>query len=1723
MLRLVTAAFAVGLLLSASAVSARCGIAANESTIYGYTSLSGSRCTTLEELEAELRGSQMPLAANAFTIPGAFDRQAVVANLDYRPYGALGSGASVLTGPPVATTSTWRVYVKNWPPVSPLAACTIAGCGSEGCVSPELERQRLQCQLDVTWAADARYCWARTAPVSLSGSVTRFARVNGIGAESGALLYAPASSTSNDSGASFSVALQSCATRQDGGMAGTRATQTVNWGIARQDNVSCGAGAGVNGAANSPETACQAGFNKTLLVAPRFTQTPTPCSEGNPCFVGNGNKAAHEAVFRHGRIAFDLHYTSLRQLRNYGSLDTNWSHSFARRLLTEWSHPGHLGTNPETSPIAEVTTVFVQDEQPTLEVYRRDGSLPAGVFRATTRVGRTLRYTEDGTTPPYYELTYEDGRRERYDRAGRLTGVLHRDDPSLDLTITWRGRTIVAEPNVETAHLEEAFWRIDRVTDASGRYASFDYADVRLQRLDRITADDGTELARFVYDPDGRLVNLLRFGKSRTFLYNEPGHLGVSASVRGSWLTGILDEDGRRYASYTYDEWGRATASWHGIDAGRVDITYPLNPDGTQDDSRAIVRTPSLRETTYTFAANHPYRAPASVTDQAGTVQFEYHPSTFLLTAHTDRRGTRTEIAYDADGSRERVRTEAKGLPEQRRRERDWDYALGRLTAERLYADPPAGPRTLLSDRRFHYAPGTGQLIRTERVDPVDGRVRATEFTYCSAADVATPATGCARVGQLKRIDGPRSDVADVTDYVWYTADSLGGCGSVAGPCARKGDLRTVTNALGQTTEIVAYDRAGRPVRVRDPNGTLTDYTYHPRGWLRTRTVRANADGSASAADAVTTLDYDESGNVTKLISPDNGAALTYVYDDAHRLISVRDALGNRIVYTLTSHGDRRAERRFSAASANVWQVMREYDELNRLVREIDALNRPVLRLERDDPAAGILNGYDANGNPRHSVDGRDVATEQRYDGLNRLVKTLQDVTGTGTSANAQTQFAYDAADRLTGVTDPDGVATGYVYDGLGDLRQETSRDAGNRSFVYDLAGNRIGETDARGISTTHVYDALNRRTDTFYPDLSRRVRRDYDLPDTTTGCPASYPKGRLSRITDASGVTTYCYDRRGNVVRKRWAAAGGATQQVDYRYDKVDQLSSVTYPGGAVVSYLRGGDGRISGVQWQPTAGSAVTPLVSQVSHAAFGPLTSLTFGNGRQLAKRYDRNFAIDQIESTLPGGLVLDIDTDVLGNVTQIATALGAAPQRRYDYDPLNRLTHLRDGAGAALETFTYSPTGDRTSKQLGATAPQTYTYQPNTHRLAATGSAARSYDANGNTTGIAGISPYPLVYDDTNRLTQVAVDGVGSRADYGYTYNGLGQRTGKSAPDAAIDTVYDEAGLRLVDIHWTLDCGSSESLRAGTGPAATCTRIPNGRTEYIYLDGLPVAVARYAAGSTAAQLSYLETDHLGTPRVAVDAATQAIQWKWDLLATAFGDHPATVPPGGFALNLRYPGQYYDAETGLHYNRYRDYQPLTGRYVQADLIGLDGGINLYSYVDGRPLNGTDRLGLACDDRGCWNTPEEAAAIAANDPYSYYSLACKGGDPYACRAYEVATNTGEGLRGLLSSVTNWKLSLGMAKRIPTGCPDYAMKEIIIQNMQKVRVDLAKRRFAQLAGFGPDNPVIVTRESISRFHQEVFELNGASAHDFGGDLWDMGRYFGTLVIYDWCESPACR
>ncbi len=169
---------------------------------------------------------------------------------------------------------------------------------------------------------------------------------------------------------------------------------------------------------------------------------------------------------------------------------------------------------------------------------------------------------------------------------------------------------------------------------------------------------------------------------------------------------------------------------------------------------------------------------------------------------------------------------------------------------------------------------------------------------------------------------------------------------------------------------------------------------------------------------------------------------------------------------------------------------------------------------------------------------------------------------------------------------------------------------------------------------------------------------------------------------------------------------------------------------------------------------------------------------------------------------------------------------------------------------------------------------------------------------------------------------------------YSYNALGQRVQKTSPTGTTLFVYDPQGRLLGEY------------------------LPSGQRvqETVWLGDIPVATV----GSS--RISYIWADHLGTPRQITDPASKQILWRWD--GEPFGNSLADEDPSKtgktFSYNLRFPGQYFDKETGKHYNYFRDYDPATGRYIESDPIGLAGGINTYGYVEGNPIKYSDSMGL-------------------------------------------------------------------------------------------------------------------------------------------------------------------
>lgn len=347
---------------------------------------------------------------------------------------------------------------------------------------------------------------------------------------------------------------------------------------------------------------------------------------------------------------------------------------------------------------------------------------------------------------------------------------------------------------------------------------------------------------------------------------------------------------------------------------------------------------------------------------------------------------------------------------------------------------------------------------------------------------------------------------------------------------------------------------------------------------------------------------------------------------------------------------------------------------------------------------------------------------------------------------------------------------------------------------------------------------------------------------------------------------------------------------------------------------------------------------LLKSVIYEPFGPNGGWTWGNStigtpNTHTRIHDLDYRTARVTSDLPqSGSQAYFDKqftwDVNSRITSIEDLANSALDAIYGYDSLDRMTSASQGAAAW--GYTYNGTGDRLSATAGA-ASTTYGYFTGTHRLQSLSGAQSktyTYDAAGNMTS-DGTTIW--AYGGSNRPTQ-----AGST---NFLVNALGQRVKKTTGSSAVRFVYDEGG-RL----WGEYDAAGALLQ-----------------ETVWLDDLPVATLR-DNGSGGTSIYYVHPDHLGTPRAITRAVDNQVVWRWDN-TEPFGNSAPNENPSGlgvFEYNLRFPGQYFDVETGKHYNYFRDYDPRIGRYIESDPLGIDGGLNTYAYVRNSPLMLTDPKGL-------------------------------------------------------------------------------------------------------------------------------------------------------------------
>ncbi len=617
------------------------------------------------------------------------------------------------------------------------------------------------------------------------------------------------------------------------------------------------------------------------------------------------------------------------------------------------------------------------------------------------------------------------------------------------------------------------------------------------------------------------------------------------------------------------------------------------------------------------------------------------------------------------DSGNKLTETRAAGTPD----EVTTSYAYNDKNKVELISMPSVVLEDHSRDTSMTYDARGNMLTREEQGYSRDSSPvsRTTSYTYDS-------------YGRITSIDGPRIDVSDVISMTYYPNEPAYG--------NNRGFLQSVTNALGHTVRYDQYNGFGQAELIEDANNIVTELRYDARGLLAER----------STAGLATAYTYDPAGTLQSVTLP-GSRIITYLYDDAGRVGAISDTLGNTIEYSYDSEGRKTAQQIRDPEGALTASVNYEYDEAGRLHKTINP-----------DSSAEQLD-YDEVNNLIGRINGLNQLTGYTYDPLNRLTRIDEANGGT-------TTFAYDSHGNQASVTDAEGNTTTFTYDDFGNRLSRTSPDSGVTTYSYDPAGNLTGKSDANANAVGYGYDGLNRLIYINYADASASVEYTYDQ--------GSNAIGRLSSLSDGTGSSVYTYNEFGSLTAET-RTGNDQSFTTFYDYNVNQELISITYPSGRTVAYERDGIGSVTRVT---SSYQGNTTVVSEsIARLPFGPISTMTLGNGLALSNSYDQQY---RLTSAAAGSIYNKNYTYLLtGQVEAIADLLDGSRSQSFSYDEIGRLTGA-DGSYGGLG-YTYDQVGNRLSMTAG-TRLTNYTYAPGSNRLdqvSGEQSTAYSYDGAGNT--------------------------------------------------------------------------------------------------------------------------------------------------------------------------------------------------------------------------------------------------------------------------------------------------------------------------------------------------------------------------------------------------------
>ncbi len=1082
--------------------------------------------------------------------------------------------------------------------------------------------------------------------------------------------------------------------------------------------------------------------------------------------------------------------------------------------------------------------------------------------------------------------------------------------------------------------------KIVEKVNAHGEKISFSYVN---GKLDKVTDPYGKYLKLYwngsvvsqVIVPGNKTYNYNYLSSSRLQTVNFPNNTGSTKyhyedSNRTTKITGVSYND-IRFSTNSYNSAGKVIRSGRQSGVNESTFTYSQNQTKEKNAKGAetIYNYQKINGNVKLVSVNRP----SSASCIAATASTVYNSDGYPI-EKKDWEGKSEKLAYNEKGQiLSRVTKDNKLYHYFRNTD-------NQITKIDFYASASsscvagtfcaAGSSTKLSStENTYYAVSHAAKRRLKSstiiqyaVNGLPYQQRTTNYTYTLNGTKLTST----------KIDGPLAGSSDaITTYY----DSLG-------------NISKIVNGLGHQTLFGNYDARGLVGYSIDPNGTRTNFTYDDRGRL------IQTDELLDAGIQSTIIEYNRFSEVSKIISS-SGSYIEYLYDNFGRLKKQRlpDTRGNNFAV---------------GTQAEYEYIEYLYDNLNNLSGTLTAteIHKRVpqntggprkpggiiwvdeisvdthvstsdtydslgyLHFSSGNNGQKLTYSYDKNSRVKTMTDALNRLTTYQYDSAGRKIKEIR-------PDNKFITFNYDHYGYLSSVTDPGGKITTYKNNSFGEKISVNSPDSGVTNYTYDIAGQLTNVARNDGTSVSITYDAIGRIKTT--STTGSNISYTYDS--------CSHGIGKLCRVDDISGFTTYQYNDQGKVTHLTSNVDGSNFTQ-SFSYDSFGRLLQTNYPGGYKVKYSYDSADRINKIE--AYVNGVWKTVISSTDYLPFGTATGFGYGNGVWTNRSVDADGRISSIKAGTIQDLSFSYNT--VNEIIKITNNKNTTVTQNYSYDNLSRLK--TQNSAFRNESFNYDSNGNRTSHTQNTNTTNYTTNSSNNSLVSANRSGLNrtfTYDGRGNIISMISSdnSNLSLNYNGLNKLTSITKSGVVTS----YKTNAFNQRVSKKVGISGVKKfIYDLSGKLLAET--TSGSSSIESL-------------------YIRFEGRVIGLIKNN------QLYYVHNDHLDRPEVITNSS-QSIVWKAKNMA--FDRVVQQNNLNGF--NIGFPGQYYDTESGFWYNIFRYYDASIGRYLQSDPIGIAGGLNIFAYVSNNPVSVIDPLGLSGKGKGERNFARSASGT--NNQFKHY-----------------------------------------------------------------------------------------------------------------------------------------